>query len=60
VVTTLLIAMAAMLLYGNQLRNAGASVSERGSAYTYVGQEIHPGLGYLDWVAMVMITSSTR
>src|SRR5438046_9653485 len=25
-----------------------------GSAYTYVGQEIHPGLGYLTGWAMVM------
>jgi len=46
VVTTILIAMVAMLFtaisYGML-----AGVSERGSAYTYVGQEIHPGLGYL-------------
>ncbi|HXX71812.1 MAG TPA: APC family permease [Candidatus Acidoferrum sp.] len=54
VVTTILIAMVAMLFtaisYGKMARVYPAA----GSAYTYVTAEIHPALGYITGWAMVM------
>jgi amino acid transporter len=54
VVTTVLIAMAAMLLtaigYGRMARVYPAA----GSAYSYVGQELHPALGYATGWSMLL------
>jgi amino acid transporter len=54
VVTAILLAMVAMMLtalsYGRMARAHPAA----GSAYTYVGREIHPGLGYITGWSMVM------
>src|SRR5580692_10906305 len=54
VVTTILIAMVAMLFtavsYGRMSRVYPAA----GSAYTYVSREIHPGLGYLTGWSITM------
>jgi len=47
VVTTILIAMVAMLLTAISYGKMARAYPSAGSAYTYVGQEIHPGLGYL-------------
>jgi len=54
VVTTLLIAMVAMLFTAISYGMLARVYPSAGSAYTYVGQEIHPGLGYLTGWAMVM------
>jgi putrescine importer len=54
VVTTILIAMVAMLLTAIGYGKMARAYPSAGSAYTYVGQEIHPGLGYLTGWAMVM------
>ncbi len=56
VVTTILVAMVAMLFTRVQLRQDGAHAypSALSSAYTYVGREIHPALGYLVGWAMVL------
>jgi putrescine importer len=54
VVTTILIAMVAMLLTAISYGKMARAYPSAGSAYTYVGQEIHPGLGYLTGWAMVM------
>ena len=53
-VTTILIAMVAMLLTAISYGKMARVYPSAGSAYTYVGQEIHPGLGYLTGWAMVM------
>jgi len=47
VVTTILIAMVAMLFTAISYGMLARVYPSAGSAYTYVGQEIHPGLGYL-------------
>ena len=54
VVTTILIAMVAMLFTAISYGMLAGVYPSAGSAYTYVGQEIHPGLGYLTGWAMVM------
>jgi amino acid transporter len=54
VVTTVLIAMVAMMFtavgYGRMARAYPAA----GSAYTYVGKELHPALGYMTGWSMLM------
>src|SRR6266850_2320789 len=52
--TTILIAMVAMLFTAISYGRMARAYPSAGSAYTYVGQEIHPGLGYLTGWAMVM------
>jgi putrescine importer len=54
VVTTILIAMVAMLFTAISYGRMARAYPSAGSAYTYVGQEIHPALGYLTGWAMVM------
>ena len=54
VVTTILIAMVAMLFTAISYGKMARAYPSAGSAYTYVGKEIHPGLGYLTGWAMVM------
>jgi putrescine importer len=54
VVTTILIAMVAMLFTAISYGRMARVYPSAGSAYTYVSQEIHPALGYLTGWAMVM------
>src|SRR5215469_17673229 len=54
VVTTILIAMVAMLFTAISYGMLARVYPSAGSAYTFVGQEIHAGLGYLTGWAMVM------
>ena len=54
VVTTILIAMVAMLFTAISYGRMARVYPSAGSAYTYVGQEIHPALGYVTGWAMVM------
>jgi putrescine importer len=54
VVTTILIAMVAMLFTAISYGKMARAYPSAGSAYTYVGQEIHPALGYITGWAMVM------
>jgi putrescine importer len=54
VVTTLLIAMVAMLFTAISYGKMARAYPSAGSAYTYVGREIHPALGYVIGWAMVM------
>ena len=54
VVTAILIAMVAMLFTAISYGMLARVHPSAGSAYTYVGQEIHPGIGYLTGWAMVM------
>ncbi|HEV2104066.1 MAG TPA: APC family permease [Candidatus Acidoferrum sp.] len=54
VVTTILIAMVAMFFTAISYGKMARVYPSAGSAYTYVGQEIHAGLGYLTGWAMVM------
>jgi putrescine importer len=54
VVTTILIAMVAMLFTAISYGKMARVYPSAGSAYTYVGQEIHPALGYVTGWAMVM------
>lgn len=54
VVTTILIAMVAMLFTAISYGRMARVYPSAGSAYTYVGQEIHPVLGYVTGWAMVM------
>ena len=54
VVTTILIAMVAMLFTAISYGKMAQAYPSAGSAYTYVGQELHPALGYLTGWAMVM------
>lgn len=54
VVTAILIAMAAMLFTAISYGKMARAYPSAGSAYTYVGQEIHPALGYVTGWAMVM------
>src|SRR6201981_2478842 len=53
-VTTILIAMVAMLLTAISYGRMARVYPSAGSAYTYVGQEIHPSLGYIVGWGMVM------
>lgn len=54
VVTTVLIAMVAMLFTAISYGRMARIYPSAGSAYTYVGQEIHPALGYVTGWSMVM------
>ena len=54
VVTTVLIAMVAMLFTAVSYGRMARVYPSAGSAYTYVGQEIHPALGYITGWSMVM------
>ena len=54
VVTTVLIAMVAMLFTAISYGRMARIYPSAGSAYTYVGQEIHPALGYITGWSMVM------
>lgn len=54
VVTTILIAMIAMFFTAIAYGKMARVYPSAGSAYTYVGQEIHSSLGYLTGWAMVM------
>lgn len=54
VVTTILIAMVAMLFTAIAYGRMARVYPSAGSAYTYVGQEIHPALGYVTGWSMVM------
>jgi putrescine importer len=54
VVTTILIALVAMFFTAISYGKMARVYPSAGSAYTYVGQEIHTGLGYLTGWAMVM------
>jgi amino acid transporter len=47
VVTTILIAMVAMLFTAISYGRMARIYPSAGSAYTYVGQEMHPALGYV-------------
>ena len=52
--TTILIAMVAMLFTAVSYGKMARAYPSAGSAYTYVGQEIHPSLGYVTGWAMLM------
>src|SRR5436305_15324703 len=54
VVTTLLIAMVAMLFTAISYGRMAQAYPSAGSAFTYVGQEINPTLGYVTGWSMVM------
>ena len=54
VVTTILIAMVAMLFTAISYGRMARIYPSAGSAYTYVGQEMHPALGYVVGWSMVM------
>ena len=54
VITTILIAMVAMLFTAISYGRMARVYPSAGSAYTYVGQEIHPSLGYITGWSMVM------
>src|SRR5579863_7021255 len=54
VVTTLLIAMVAMLFTAVSYGKMARAYPSAGSAYTYVGQELKPALGYITGWAIVM------
>jgi putrescine importer len=54
VVTTILIAMVAMLFTAFSYGRMARAYPSAGSAFTYVGQEINPALGYVTGWSMVM------
>lgn len=54
VVTSILIAMAAMLFTAISYGRMARAYPSAGSAFTYVGQEINPALGYITGWSMVM------
>lgn len=54
VVTAVLIAMVAMLFTAISYGRMARAYPSAGSAYTYVGREIHPALGYATGWSMVM------
>ncbi|MBI1791813.1 MAG: APC family permease [Acidobacteria bacterium] len=54
VVTTILIAMFAMLFTAISYGRMARAYPSAGSAFTYVGREIHPGLGFLTGWAMTL------
>lgn len=53
-VTTILIAMVAMLFTAISYGRMARAYPSAGSAYTYVGQEVHSGLGYATGWSMLM------
>ena len=54
VVTTILIAMVAMLFTAISYGRMARAYPSAGSAFTYVGREIHPALGYVTGWCMAM------
>jgi amino acid transporter len=54
VVTTILIAMVAMMFTAFSYGRMARAYPAAGSAYTYVGREIHPSLGYITGWSMLM------
>ena len=54
VVTTILIAMVAMLFTAVSYGRMARVYPSAGSAYTYVGRELHPSLGYVTGWSMAM------
>lgn len=54
VVTTILIAMCGMLLTAWSYGRMAQAYPAAGSAYTYVGRELHPGWGYVTGWSMAM------
>ncbi len=54
VVTTVLIAMVAMLFTAVSYGRMARAYPAAGSAYTYVGREIHPSLGYVTGWSMLL------
>jgi amino acid transporter len=54
VVTTILIGMGAMLLTAMSYGRMARAYPSAGSAFTYVGREIHPALGYVTGWSMLM------
>jgi putrescine importer len=54
VITTILIGMFAMLLTALSYGRMARTYPSAGSAFTYVGQELHPALGYVTGWSMVM------
>src|SRR5579871_3013534 len=54
VVTTILIALIAMLFTAIAYGRMARAYPSAGSAFTYVGQEINPALGYITGWSMVM------
>jgi putrescine importer len=54
VVTTILIAMMAMLATASSYGRMARAYPSAGSAFTYVGKELHPALGYVTGWSMVM------
>ncbi|MCC6862020.1 MAG: APC family permease [Bryobacterales bacterium] len=54
VVTTVLIAMVAMLFTAISYGRMARAYPSAGSAFTYVGREIHPALGYVTGWSMAM------
>jgi putrescine importer len=54
VVTTVLVAMVAMLFTAVSYGRMARAYPSAGSAFTYVGQEINPALGYVTGWSMVM------
>src|SRR3954451_21239146 len=53
VVTTILIGMVAMLFTAVSYGRMARAYPSAGSAYTYVGRELHPALGYLTGWSMI-------
>ncbi len=53
-VTTVLLAMVAMLFTAISYGRMARAYPSAGSAFTYVGSEIHPGLGYVTGWSMAM------
>ncbi|MGH9577522.1 MAG: APC family permease, partial [Terriglobales bacterium] len=53
-VTTILIAMVAMLFTAISYGRMARAYPSAGSAFTYVGQELHPSLGYVTGWSMAM------
>src|SRR6202042_180449 len=54
VVTAILLAMVAMLCTAISYGKMARVYPSAGSGYTYVGQELHPGLGYITGWSMLM------
>src|SRR5579863_6259523 len=54
VVTTILIAMVAMLFTAVSYGRMARVYPSAGSAFTYVGRELHPALGYITGWSMAM------
>src|SRR6266853_6968343 len=54
IVTTILIALVAMLFTAVSYGRMARAYPSAGSAFTYVGREIHPGLGFLTGWGMML------